>query len=589
MAYGGYWTVARLRPGVTPARAMARLDVATARLERDDPGDWKNVSAVVIPLRDQLVGDARRPLLLVLGAVGCVLLVACANVANIQLARAVARRREVAVRLALGAGRGRLVRQLLTESVLLALAGGALGLALAFVGVPLLVSLGGAELPRVAEIGVNVRVLGATLLASVVTGVTFGLAPALQSVRRASSAAMKAADDTIEVAGAHRLAGDVLVVAQVAMTMVLLAGAALLGVSFARLVRNDPGFAPDHVLVAKLVLDDTRHAGREPTLAFTRDVVRRLRAIPGVTDAAATTGTPLAAGALGDASVVDAPAPTEPPTVTLFTAADASYFHTLGIPLRRGRLLTDDAAAERDAVVVNEAFARHFLPGLDPIGRHARFYGNVDGTIVGVVGDTKGLALDQPAPPHIYQSFAAAPASYLRLVVRSAGDPSLVAGPVRAAIRAVDPSLPVDELSTMRAMMAESLTRQRFYATLLVVFATSALVMATAGVFGVVSYGVTRRTRELGVRVALGATTGDVVRLVVGRGGRLAATGIALGALAAVWATRALRGMLYEVAPSDPRVLAGVAALLALVALAAAWIPGRRAGRVDPARVLRAD
>ncbi|AHG87795.1 permease [Gemmatirosa kalamazoonensis] len=587
--YGGYWTVARLRPGVTPAHAMARLDVTTARLERNEGESWSGVAAVVIPLRDQLVGEARRPLLLVTGAVVFVLLVACANVANIQLARGVARRREVAVRLAIGAGRGRLVRQLLTESVLLALAGGALGVALAYVGVPLLVALGGDELPHVSTIGVNARVLAATLLASVLTGIAFGLAPALQSVRRASPAALKEAADVVEIGGERRRAGDVLVVAQVALTMMLLVGAALLGASFARLVRGDPGFEPDGVLVAQIELRGTRHAGEEPTRRFAQTVLERARAIPGVTAAAVSSGTPLAAGDLGTISVVDGPTPQrQAGDVTLFTATTAEYFRTLGIPLRRGRLLADDAAADRGSIVVSEALARRFFPGRDPIGHVVEFYGTQRGTIVGVVGDAKGLALDQPAPPHIYQSFAAAPAPYVKLVVRGAGDAAALAGAVRTAIRTVDATLPVDQITTMRGLMSESLTRQRFYAVLLGVFATSALVMAAAGIYGVVSYGVTRRTPELGVRVALGATRGDVLRLVVGRSGRLVAAGIVIGGVGAAWATRVLRAMLYEVSPTDPRVLAGVAAVLGVVALVAAWVPGRRAARVDPTRALRA-
>ena len=584
-AFGGYWTVARLRPGVSADHAEARLDITTAALARTERG-WKDIVAEVMPLHDQLVGEVRRPLLLVLGAVAFVLLVACANVANILLARAVARRREVAVRLAVGAGRARLVRQLLTESVLLALAGGALGVLLAYFGVPLLVSLGGEELPRVAELGVNGRVLAATLAACVATGIVFGLAPALQSVRRSSPLALKESADVVEVADGRRRVGDVLGVAQVALTMVLLAGAALLAVSFGRLVRVDTGFTPERLLVAQMNLRGGRYATDTTRLAFARALVDRARAIPGVGAAAVATGTPLAIGALGSIKVDGAPTAEDAPA-TMFTSATADYFRVLGIPLRRGRLPAD-GAADRDAVVVNEALARAFFPGQDPIGRRVSFYGGSMGrTIVGVVGDTKAMSLDAEAPPQIFQSYSAHPEPYVKLVVRATGDPAALARAVRAAVRELDPGLPLDKLSTMRELMSESVTRQRFYATLLAVFAGSALVMAAAGMYGVVSYAVTRRTRELGVRVALGATAADVLRLVVGRSGRLALTGIALGALGALWATRVLRGMLYDVTPTDPAVLAGVAALLAAVALVASWLPGRRAARVDPARTLR--
>jgi predicted permease len=318
-------------------------------------------------------------------------------------------------------------------------------------------------------------------------------------------------------------------------------------------------------------------------------LLERVRAIPGVAAAAVSTGTPLAAGAFGTVEVVDGPNPRpSPDNMTIFTAASRDYFRALGIPLRRGRLLADDAVAERDAIVVSEAAARTFFPGADPIGRRLKFYGEVTGTIVGVVGDAKAMSLDRAPPPHIYQAFAVAPAPYLKVVVRGAGDPAQLAGAVRAAVRAADPALPLDKLSTMRELMSESVARQRFYATLLAAFAASALLMAAAGMYGVVSYAVTRRTRELGVRVALGATAADVLRLVVGRSGRLAVTGIALGALGALWGTRVLRGMLYDVTPTDPAVLAGVAVLLAAVALVASWLPGRRAARVDPAVTLRA-
>ncbi|HEU4628405.1 MAG TPA: ABC transporter permease [Gemmatimonadaceae bacterium] len=587
--YGGYHTVARLRAGVTPALAMRRLDVTTAAIGQREEG-WQGVVANVIPLHAQLMGDVQRPLLLVMGAVAFVLLIACANVANIQLARAVGRRREIAIRVAVGAGRARLLRQLLTESVTLALAGGGLGVLLAYWGVPLLVRLGGEELPGVVDIGVNPRVLAVTLVATLLTGVAFGLAPAVQAARRASAVSLKDGTAGSGASASRNRLGAALVVAQVALTMVLLAGAGLLVASVRHLLRDDAGFTADGVLVAQIELRGTRHTGDTATLAFSRALLERVRAMPGVAAAAMSTGTPLATGAFGTIEVVGGPTP-RAAAPTMFTAATADYFRALGIPLLRGRLLRDDGADGPGAIVVSQTLARTYFPGQDPIGRQVRFYGqSITGTIVGVVGDTKAMALDESAPPpHIYQPFAADPAPYLKLVVRAAGDPAALAAGVRAAVRELDPDLPIDALTTMRQLMSESVTRQRFYATLLAVFAAAALVMSAAGIYGVVSYTVTRRTREMGVRLALGATAGDVLRLVFGRAGLLAGAGLLLGGLGALAATRVLRSMLFEIAPTDPRVLGGVAALLAVVALAATWLPARRATRVDPVQALRAE
>jgi predicted permease len=275
--------------------------------------------------------------------------------------------------------------------------------------------------------------------------------------------------------------------------------------------------------------------------------------------------------------------------MVVVASATPDYFSTLGIPLRRGRLLRDDAADQRESIVVSEALARVYFPAGDALGQRLTFYGNTVATIVGIVGDTKALALDEPAPPKIFQPFAAAPAEYLKLVLRASGSPAALAGPIRAAVRELAPGMPIDKLSTMRSKMGESLARQRFYTTLLVSFAVMALLMASAGLYGLVSYTVTRRTRELGVRVALGATAGDVRRLVLGRGGRLALGGVALGLGGAIWATRILRSMLYEVSPTNPMVLAAVATLLSIVAVLASWAPARRAGRVDPVGALRSE
>jgi putative ABC transport system permease protein len=587
-AYGGHWIVARLRAGVTPAQAAAQLDAATRRLWSER--GWKNVVTVVKPLREMLVGDLRKPLWVVLSAVSLVLLIACVNVANLLLARAVARQREIAIRLAVGAGRLRIARQLITEAVLLSLMGAALGVLLARWGVPFLVSFAGREIPRIEEVGINTRVLGAALVVSLFSGIAFGLVPAVHAVRRTSADALKEGGVGTGTVMWRSRASDAFTVAQIALALVLLAGAGLLARSFIRLVRVDTGFETEQVVVAELELPAERYAKDEQKLAFAERTVERVRAVPGVTAAAVSAGMPLAGGRFGSVGVGGRPLPRDAP-LAYFTAVTPDYFRVLGIPLSRGSLFRADGGDRVDAVVVSEATAKTLFPGTGPIGKWitAAAYAGSARTIIGVVGDTRQDRLDVAPPPHVYEPLRADPASYLKVLARTSGDPAAIAASLRSALREIDPLLPVDKISTMRGLMSESLRRHRFYATLLSIFAATALTIAVAGLYAVVTYGVTRRTHEFGVRVALGAQRRQIVSLVVSRAMTLAAGGIALGLAGAYASTRLLQSFLFEVPPTDPVLFCGVGALLAIVAFAASYFPARRATSVDPMTALRAE
>ena len=580
------WLIGRLRPNVTLPQARADLDIVLRRLAQTDPR-FTNTDVIVTPVLDTVVDDVRPALLLALGAVGLVLLIACANAANLLLARAVARGRETAIRAALGAGRARIIRQVLAEAVLLALAGAAVGILVAVWGVPLLVSLAGRSLPRLRNVSINLNVLAVTVGASVFTALLFGLFPAVQSQRGTNAMALKEGSAGAGTGTAHARTGGAFVVVQVALTLVLLVGAGLLGRSFLNLVTLNPGFDPQHVLVAELHLPQARYGTAERELAFSQAALERARALPAVTDAAVATGTPFEPTVRGSISVPGTPERDEAPW-GYFTAVTPAFFHTFGISLRRGRLFVRGDGGPARPVIVSEALVNTFFAGQDPIGKRVAFYNNsVIGTIIGVVGDTREWSLSAPPPPVIYEPLVNGPSRWVRVIVRTAGDPTALAGPLRSAIHALDSDLPVDLLRTMREMMAESIATQRFYATLVAVFATLALLMAAAGVYALISYAVVRRTREIGLRIALGAEAPQVLALVIRRGVLLTFLGILLGAGGALAATRVLKTFLFEITLTDPLTFVGVALGLALVALLASYVPARRATRVDPMEALR--
>jgi len=579
----GYWYVGRLRSHVTLTQAQATLDVVSRRSWASEPGETGRLP-LVVGLHDYLVGETRTPLLLMLGAVSLVLLVACANVANLLLARATARGHELAVRIALGAGTRRLIRQVLTESLLVAAFGGGLGVLLALWSVPALVGLAGAELPRVAEIGVNLRVLAAAITMSILVGVAAGLVPALQTARRAPSDALKSRSPNAGGDGWRHRSSDAFIVGQVALTMVLLSGAGLLARSFAHLVRLDPGFEPAHLLAAELQLPGTRYALPQARIAYVQQALERVRALPGVSAVTASSGMPLAGYAVGSVSLPGRPDEDSRLWAWISGVTD-DYFRVLGIPLKRGRVF---GAGTTDAtVVIDEAAARAYFPGEDALGREIKFYSARTRTIIGVVGDTRQQNLQAPAPPHIYQPLASDAAAFIKLIARTAGDPSVSAEAMRDALREIDAGVPLERVAPVSELLSDARARHRFYALLVLVFAATALALAATGVYGIVAYAVTRRTQEIGVRVALGAGRRAVVRLIVSRGMMLTLGGIVLGGAGAFGVTGLLRDLLFEVGPRDPVTLAAVALLLLAATLLASWLPARRATKVDPMVALR--
>ena len=575
----GFWVAGRLRTDVTLASARTELDDETRNAWSSEPA-LADLLPVATPLVGWLTREVRTPLWIMLGAVGLVLLVACANVSNLLLARGTAREQEMAVRVALGAGRSRVLRHLLAESMVVALAGGALGVLLALWSVPALVALAGSELPRITDVRVDPPVLAAALGLSLFAGVLAGLLPALRQGSRPPADALKGA--TLGAGQSWRSRStDALMVAQVSLTLVLLAGAGLLLRSFVRLVHVDPGFDAAHVVTAELRLPEARYAAAGARRAWLTQVLERVRALPGVTVATAATGTPLRGGEVSSVAVAGAPDRRDQPWAWV-TAADPAYFHVLRIPLVRG-----DSLGEQDGVLVDEAAVQTYFPDTDPLGRTIRFGGRAPRTIVGIVGDTRQESLHQAPPPHIYEPLGDSPPTYLKIIVRAAGDPDRMVTDVRRAVQSVDVDVPLDAVVSFTTLMAESLSRDRLYAWLVGVFAAAALALAAAGMYGLASYAVTRRTREIGLRMALGATRLAVLELVVVRGVLLTAVGVVLGVAGALGTTRVLRSYLFQVAPNDPGVLLVAATVLIGVTLAATWLPARRAAKVDPIVALR--
>ena len=586
--------VGRLKPGVTVERAANEMATIMRRLEQQYPDQNTDVTTSVLGMRDVMTQDVRTPLLVLLGAVGLVLLIACVNVANLLLARGVGRSGEIAVRAALGAGRGRIARQLLTESVALALLGGVLGAGLAVLGTKAFVLLAPGDVPRLDAVRVDGTVLLVTLAMAIVVGALAGLGPALQSGRADLNRVLR--EGGRGAVGRRLRAVEGLAVAEMALAVTLLVGAGLLVRSFDKLRAVDPGFRPARVLTFDVSLPDASYEPLERKRAFADALVARLRALPEAREAAVIFGLPMSGFAFGltfDVESRPLPPAQQPGTSVRF--ASPGYFAALGIPLVRGRAFTaDDRAGTPPVLVINETAARRFFPGGDALGQRValgmtRDSVRLGGEIVGIVGDVRDFGLDAEAQPQMYAAFDQWPMSYLSVVVRTTGEPTALAAAARRIVRELDPALPVARLTTLEQSVAESVARPRFYMLLLGTFAASALLLAAVGVYGVIAYAVGRRTREIGVRLALGATAAQVLRGVVGRALALGVAGLVLGTLGAVAATRLMRGLLFGVGANDPLAFGVAAAALLAVAVAAAWVPARRAARVSPVAAMRAE
>ncbi|HWS90077.1 MAG TPA: ABC transporter permease [Pyrinomonadaceae bacterium] len=584
--------VALLKPGVTVEQAQSELDTVTARLEAQYEID-KGWGGSVVPLREQLAGEIRPALLVLLGAVACVLLIACVNVANLQMARAAGRRKEIALRAALGAGRLRLIRQLLTESLLLAAAGGALGLLLAHWCVEALVALGPQNLLGAGQAGVNPMVLLFTLGVTLLTGLAFGVVPAVETSRLNLSESLKESSRGDVGAGRAGRVRAVLVVAETGLALVLLVGAGLMVRSFQRLQAVDPGFDPSNLLTMRLMLPQTKYPEDARKVEFFRRVTEQLRALPGVSSASAVSALPFAdIGSATSFTVEGRPAlPPGQRQGTDVRVADEHYFRTMNIPVISGRTFTEQEAVEnRRVAVVNEAMVRKYFPGEDPLGKRVLVNmgtNPVPTEIVGVVGDARYDKLDGELRPMVYWTPPQLAYSSMWLVVRTAGDPAALGPAAVREIQAVDREQPVADVRTMEGWLAESTARARFGTLLLGAFACTALLLAAVGLYGVLSYSVTQRRNEIGIRMALGAQARDVLKLMVGQGMRLVLVGVVLGLAGALALTRVMSGLLYDVAATDPPTFAANALLLMAVSLAACYIPARRATRVDPATALR--
>lgn len=582
--------VARMKPDVTIEQAKREMDTVAARLAQQYPEFNTTWGINVVPLRTQFTGEIRRPLLILLGAVGFVLLIACANVANLLLARASARRREIAVRAGLGASRWRIARQLLTESVLLSVIGGALGVFVAWWGTKALVALSPPALIDLKRVSVSLSVLGFTLGLAVITGLIFGLAPALEATRFNLHDSLKEGGKNVG-GGGHRVR-NVFVVTQVALALVLLVGAGLLVKSLNRLQAVDPGFNAQNLLAVPVGLAMARYQQEPKRIDFFKQAIARMQKIPGV-EAVGATNTPPFTGQYSG-TTVDVDGQQLPPEQELKTGVivtDANYFQAMQIPLKQGRLYTEQEATEmRHVVVVNEAFVKKNLNGTNPLGRRLTIYmkdDNVPCEIIGVVGDNKHLALDVSIEPMAYWPHPELVLPGMTIMLRTKGDASAVAPAAREVIRNLDPLQPIGEIRTMESLLSTSVARSRFSASLLSVFSVVALIMAAVGIYGVMSYSVLQRTHEIGVRMALGAQRFDVLKLVVKRGVVLALVGIAAGLAASFALTRLIATLLFEVTTTDTLTFAGVSVGLFLVTLFACYLPARRATRVDPLKALR--
>ena len=589
--------VARMKPGVSVEQAQAEMNNIAAEVRRQFLTDTEESSwgLLLTPLDEFVVGNIRTALWILLGAVLFVLLIACANVANLMLARSAVRQKEIAVRAALGASRWRVMRQLMTESVLLSLVGGGLGLLLAMWGVDLLLKLNGARIPRAAEIGLDSRVLLFTLGVSVLTGIVFGLAPAFQTSDVNLHDTLKEGGRSGKTA-VRRGVRNALVVAEMSFAVILLVGAGLLIRSFIQLQQVSPGFDPRGVLAMQVSLPQNKYADATARAAFNNRVLEEVRALPGVKTAGTTTSLPMSGSNQSGSFTIEGRPVTpgeDPPHGSRWLSSE-DYFQTMGVKLVRGRLFdARDVANAPGVAIVDETLARKYWGTEDPVGKRISFEGPDDQPrwreIVGLIEHVRNEGLEGESRGQYYSPYSQATGGgpNLYVVVRTDGDPASLAPSVRNAITSVDRDMPVFRVATMEQMVADSLAQRRFSMLLFGIFASLALVLAVVGLYGVMSYGVAQRTHEIGLRMALGAQGRDVLRMVVGQGMGLVGAGLGIGLLGAFALTRLMSSLLYGVSATDPLTYAGIAILLGAVALLASYLPARRATKVDPMVALR--
>ena len=587
-----YTVVGRLRPGVTLEGARSELALVAARLEKQYPLTNAGWGIKLTLMLESAVGDARPLLYSLLGAVGFMLLIACANVANLTLARATARRREISVRLALGASRGRIVRQLLSESVLLAGIGGALGILAAWWGLGALAAFIPDNLPRAAEITLDLRALGFSGALIVLTGLGFGLVPALQASRADLQESLKDGGRSMGSGGGRQRARGALVVAEISVTLVLLVGAGLLIRSFSRLQQVDPGFAVRDRMAVTMSLASRRFATRAQGTAFVSQLEENLAALPGVRSAGVTTALPLSGMENTPYFEIAGRPAGQVRNQTVGSSVSPSYFQAIGIPLLRGRFFNEhDTAASPRVAIISQAMATRFFPGEDPLGQRIAVYGGA-GTptfdeIVGIVGDIKN-ELSEATKVQTYEPFRQRPFNYYTIVLHAPDGAAGLPAAIRAAVRSVDSGQPIASLEPMTGLLAASIARQRFAMRLFSVFSGLALLLALVGIYGVLAYAVAQRTGEIGIRMALGAQRANVLRLIFLQGGRMVAIGLVCGAIGALIATRFMSSLLFGVSAQDPLTFVGIASLFAGASAVACFFPAWRATKVDPLVALRA-
>ena len=587
--------IARLRPGVAIEKAQNEMMSLASQLEQQYPNTNARLHLNIVPITEEVVGDIKPALVRLLGAVGMVLLIACANVANLLLARAAARQKEIAIRLALGAGRIRLIRQLLTESILLGLLGGVLGLGLAFIGIKVLLAINPPNVPRLDEINIDGRVLGFTLLMAILTGIIFGLIPALQATKPDLNETLKSEGARGSTGGLHKqLVRSALVISEVALTVILLIGAGLMIKSFLALQNIKPGFNPDNVMTVQVNLPTTKYSSKQAMASFYDRALKRLETLPGVEAVGASLVIPLMDRRTSTRFTIDGRPPATPDErlIANFRPISHDYLRAMGIGVLSGRAFTEqDRDQSPPVAIINASFKRRYFPGDDPVGKHlTRASDKISREIVGVVDDARDTDLKDADPgPALYTPYQQTPYPFMGLAVRTSARPESMTSAIRSALMEIDSAQPIYDAKTMRQRVDEAVSQPRLYATLIGVFAGVALALAAVGIYGVLNYSVNQRRQEIGIRMALGAQPGHILKMIVGQGMTMAVIGLGIGVVLAYFLTRYLAGLLYGVGVNDLTIFIGIPLLLAIVSLLSCYFPARRATKVEPMIALRAE